>query len=155
MTEQDARMAAAALIAMVEGIHLSGPTLDASARNDLVLWVIQSFVGKQGGLTCHISHEDGAQTKSFACKKAEDPCRNPNADPQQNPTPMPENPDKQGRTKAKSQPQTKQRNHSAEPDADLAIWPPLFSALVWAKLGKLALYQLGYVRVGDPHSKAI
>ncbi|HSS03983.1 MAG TPA: helix-turn-helix domain-containing protein [Solirubrobacterales bacterium] len=47
MAGQDAGMAAAALIAMVEGIHLHSPTRDASARNDLVLWVIQSFVDKQ------------------------------------------------------------------------------------------------------------
>lgn len=41
---KDAAMAAAALVAMVEGIHLHSPTRDASARNELVLWVIQSLV---------------------------------------------------------------------------------------------------------------
>jgi AcrR family transcriptional regulator len=44
LAEHDASMAAAALIAMVEGIHLHSPARNASARNELVLWVIQSFV---------------------------------------------------------------------------------------------------------------
>jgi TetR/AcrR family transcriptional regulator, cholesterol catabolism regulator len=44
LTEQDARMASAALIAMVEGLHLHSPSRDASARNELILWALQNFV---------------------------------------------------------------------------------------------------------------
>lgn len=44
VTGQDAGMAAAALVAMVEGIHLHSPTRDASARNELVLWAMRRFV---------------------------------------------------------------------------------------------------------------
>ena len=44
LTEQDARLAAAALIAMVEGVHLHKPDRDASARNQLVLWAIRKFL---------------------------------------------------------------------------------------------------------------
>jgi AcrR family transcriptional regulator len=44
LADRDARLAAAALIAMVEGVHLHGPPRDVSTRNELVPWVIQSLM---------------------------------------------------------------------------------------------------------------
>jgi AcrR family transcriptional regulator len=41
MSDGDARMAAAAIIAVVEGIHLHEPSRDPDVRNHLVGWLIQ------------------------------------------------------------------------------------------------------------------
>ena len=41
MSEADAQMAAAAIVAVIEGIHLHEPSRDPDARNDLVQWLIQ------------------------------------------------------------------------------------------------------------------
>jgi hypothetical protein len=41
MSDGDAQMAAAAVIAVIEGIHLHEPSRDSDARNHLVGWLIQ------------------------------------------------------------------------------------------------------------------
>ncbi len=45
LSEKDARMASAALMTVVEGIHLHRLDRDAPARNELVLWVIKRLSG--------------------------------------------------------------------------------------------------------------
>jgi AcrR family transcriptional regulator len=47
LPQNDARMAAAAVVAIVEGIHLHGPTRDPSTRNELVLWALRRFTEAQ------------------------------------------------------------------------------------------------------------
>lgn len=45
LTGDDARLAAAALVAIVEGVHLHDGPRDTDARDELVLWAIQRFAG--------------------------------------------------------------------------------------------------------------
>jgi AcrR family transcriptional regulator len=48
MSADDARMAAAAVIAVIEGIHLHEPSRDPDARNRLVGWLIQRLTAPIG-----------------------------------------------------------------------------------------------------------
>jgi AcrR family transcriptional regulator len=48
MSGDDAAMAAAAVVAVIEGIHLHEPTRDPDARNRLVGWLIQRLIGASG-----------------------------------------------------------------------------------------------------------
>jgi AcrR family transcriptional regulator len=48
MSDGDAQMAAATIIAVVEGIHLHEPSRDPDARNHLVLWLIQRLTAPSG-----------------------------------------------------------------------------------------------------------
>jgi AcrR family transcriptional regulator len=48
MSAEDARMAAAAVIAVIEGIHLHEPSRDPGARNHLVGWLIQRLTAPIG-----------------------------------------------------------------------------------------------------------
>lgn len=45
LAERDARMASAAVIAMVEGIHLHDDSRDAATRDELVRWAIRRLAG--------------------------------------------------------------------------------------------------------------
>ncbi len=47
--ESDARMAAAAIVAIVEGIHLHDAPYDPAARDGLVLWALRHFAGAAAG----------------------------------------------------------------------------------------------------------
>lgn len=47
VSEHDSEMAAAVIVAMVEGIHLHGDKRDSQARDDMVLWVIQNLIRKK------------------------------------------------------------------------------------------------------------
>lgn len=51
MSDDDARMAAAALIAVIEGIHLHETARDTDARNHLVGWLIQRLITTTGSHT--------------------------------------------------------------------------------------------------------
>jgi len=55
MSDVDARMAAAAVIAVIEGIHLHEPSRDSDARNHLLGWLIQRLTGP------HLNSGDGAE----------------------------------------------------------------------------------------------
>jgi hypothetical protein len=48
MSDGDARMRAATIIAVVEGIHLHEPSRDPEARNHLVQWLIQRLTAPSG-----------------------------------------------------------------------------------------------------------
>lgn len=48
MSDDDARMAAAAVIAVIEGIHLHEPARDTDARNHIVGWLIQRLIATTG-----------------------------------------------------------------------------------------------------------
>lgn len=48
MSDGDARMAAATIIAVIEGIHLHEPSRDVEARNHLVRWLIQRLIASPG-----------------------------------------------------------------------------------------------------------
>jgi AcrR family transcriptional regulator len=48
MSDDDARMAAAAVIAVIEGIHLHEPARDPDSRNHLVGWLIQRLTATTG-----------------------------------------------------------------------------------------------------------
>jgi AcrR family transcriptional regulator len=48
LPEADARMATAAIVAIVEGVHLHDAPYDPAARDELVLWAIQRFGGSGG-----------------------------------------------------------------------------------------------------------
>jgi AcrR family transcriptional regulator len=47
--EPDARMAAAAIVAIVEGVHLHDAPYDPAARDELVLWALRHFAGDAAG----------------------------------------------------------------------------------------------------------
>jgi AcrR family transcriptional regulator len=49
LAEADARMAAAAIVAIVEGIHLHDAPHDPAARDELVLWALRRFAGDGAG----------------------------------------------------------------------------------------------------------
>jgi len=46
MSDDDARMGAAAIIAVIEGMHLHEPSRDPDARNQLVGWLIHRLTAK-------------------------------------------------------------------------------------------------------------
>jgi len=48
MPDGDAQMAAAAVIAVIEGLHLHEPARDTDARNELVGWLIQRLIATTG-----------------------------------------------------------------------------------------------------------
>jgi TetR/AcrR family transcriptional regulator, regulator of autoinduction and epiphytic fitness len=48
MSDDDARMAAAAVITVIEGIHLHEPARDPDSRNHLVGWLIQRLTATTG-----------------------------------------------------------------------------------------------------------
>ncbi|OBB95716.1 TetR/AcrR family transcriptional regulator [Mycobacterium sp. 852002-40037_SCH5390672] len=48
MSDDDAQMAAAAVIAAIEGIHLHEPARDTDTRNHLVGWLIQRLIATTG-----------------------------------------------------------------------------------------------------------
>jgi len=50
LAEDDARLAAAALVAIVEGVHLHDGPRDTEARDELVLWAIRRFADTQAAL---------------------------------------------------------------------------------------------------------
>jgi AcrR family transcriptional regulator len=45
LAEVDVRMAAAAIVAIVEGVHLHDAPYDPAARDELVLWALRRFAG--------------------------------------------------------------------------------------------------------------
>lgn len=49
LSETDARMAAAAIVAIVEGVHLHDAPFDPAARDELVLWALRHFAGDAAG----------------------------------------------------------------------------------------------------------
>ena len=49
LSEADARMASAAIVAIVEGIHLHDAPRDTTARDELVLWALQRFTDGTAG----------------------------------------------------------------------------------------------------------
>jgi AcrR family transcriptional regulator len=49
LDEPDAHMAAAAIVAIVEGIHLHDTPYDPAARDELVLWALRQFAGQAAG----------------------------------------------------------------------------------------------------------
>jgi AcrR family transcriptional regulator len=49
LAESDAKMATAATVAIVEGVHLHDAPRDPAARDELVLWALRRFAGDAAG----------------------------------------------------------------------------------------------------------